>query len=609
MTFKDVKLITDMTGGVNSKQRPTKIADNQLVSIVSMDFDANSLRRAKGYTKLGTEDDASLTGKTLYKHEILSGTDILIKSIGTYLKFYDTVDDEWYLLTNSTFTTALRWSFTSFNGYLYGNNGTDNWVFLNGSARSTLASQITTGATTIDLATGTGGRFPTSGTLMIQNEVITYSGKSSDQLTGVAGVLTTHIADTTVILRLDSSTYSSLSKGKEGKFTSAFHSNRRYFIDKDNPRKLWHSKLADNTNPETDLINFTVAGTGSGDAGYGFAPDELVAIKEYINGNNSSILACFCTNGNVYAFVVTDGASTTTNVFVPTRTMNSYPVNSQMVAVSENDLVMVDQFGHARTLGYGDVNTPLKVQTISTLIEPSLEATTWDEGCLDYFNRRIWIGGISESGGETNDVYYYHDANYTAWGSYGHWDVIDFAQYNGWLYGLSAVTGDVWKLLDGYAVYSDDADENYEGDYRSEAITKEYHFEQPHKYKQLLKIRADGFITSNADVYLDVYLDGALFNTFLISGDNTDILGAVPNVAVGSIVFGQGVFGGGLPEGSTRKEFVAQLQLNVIQSFLKVQFRIRMDGRNIDFELTNMSVFAKELGSEQWLTNKILTPV
>lgn len=604
--FKDVLVISDLTGGVNSKQRPTKILDNQLVSILGFDFDANSLRRAKGYTKVGTESDNTLTGKTLYTHQILSGTDVLIKTIGTYIKYLDTVDNTWYKLTDATFTANKKWSFESFNGYLYGNNGTDNWVFWNGSARSTLTSNILVGAITIDLASGEGARFPTSGSIMIQDDVITYSGKSSDQLTGVAGVNSNHSAGSTVILKLDSTTYSALEKVQEGKNNIAFHSNRLYYISATNPRKIVHSKLADNVNPETDLINFTVAGSGAGDAGYNFAPDELVCLKQYINGNNSSILAVPCKNGKVYAFAVTDGASTTTSVFIPARTMNSYPINSNMITVAENDLAIVDQFGHCRTLGYGDVNTPLTVKTISQFIEPSLEGTDFDDGCIWYHNRKLWVGGASTVGG-TNDIYYYHDANYTAWGAYGHWDAIDFADYNAEMHCLSAVTGDVFKLHDGYSVYVNDADENYEGDYYSEAVSKEYTFEQPHKYKQALQFRADGFISSNATTYLDIYFDGALYSTYLISGNNTNIIGSLPNVAVGTIVFGQGVFGGGLPGGSTRKEFVCQLSLPAIKNFLKVQFRLRMSGKNVDFEMTNLTIFAKELGKELWLNNKIIT--
>lgn len=604
--FKDVLLISDLTGGINSKQRATKIADNQMVSIVGFDFDANSLRRAKGYTKFGTEDDSTLTGKTLYKHEILSGTDVLLKTIGTFIKYYDTVDDEWYKITDSTFTADLKWSFASFNGYLYGNNGTDSWVYWNGSARSTLSLDLAIGGATITLATGQGARFPNApGTVMIQGEAVAYTAVVGDTLTGCSGSAVIHTTGSTVVLKLDSTTYSALEKIKEGKNNLAFHTNRLYYISATNPRKILHSKLADNTNPETDLINFTVAGSGAGDAGFGYAPDELVGIKEYINGNSSSIAATFCKNGVVYAFAVTDGASTTTNVFVPTRTMNSYPISSNMITVDENDLAIVDQLGHCRTLGYGDVNTPLTVKSISQLIEPSLEATYWDEGCVWYHNRKLWLGGATIDGG-TNDIYYYHDGNYNAWGAYGHWDAVDFAEYNAEMYCFSAVTGNVFKLHDGYSVYVDDVADNYEADYYSEAVTKEYHFEQPHKFKQALQLRMDGFITSNCETYLDMYLDGGLFGTWLIDGDDTDILGSIPNVAVGTIVFGQGVFGGGLPGGTIRKEFYAQLTFPTIQNFLKVQFRLRISGRNIDFDMTNLSIWAKELGKELWTKGIII---
>lgn len=606
MSFKDVQLITDLTGGLNSKQRPTKIQDNQLVSMVGFDFDANSLRRAKGYTLFGTENDSSLTGKTLYKHESFTGEDMLVKTIGTVVKYYDTVDDEWYHAGLATFTANKKWTFTTFNGYLSGNNGVDSWVFWNTYAISTLASEITTGSTTIDLATGTGNvRFPSSGTVMIQGDEIAFSGRTGDQLTGVTGIATTHPAGSTVVLALDASTYSSLEVAKEGKHTSAVYKNRRFYISGVNSRMIRFSKLADNTNPETDMMNFTVAGTGSGDAGFNFAPDEMVSMTEYTNSNEDSVLAVTCKNGKVYAFIVTDDGSTTTSTFKTIKTMSTFPINSSLITIADNDIAFVDQLGHCRTLSYGDVNNPLQVQTISFLIEPSLEATNWDEGCIQHHNRKLYLGGASLEGG-TNDIYYYFDANYQAWGAYGHWDAVDFAEYNSELYGLSTITGNVFKLNNTLSVYSDSVDDNYEGDYNSEAVTKEYHFGQPHKYKQSLLLRMDGFITSNAPVYLDMFLDGGLYGTWLIDGNNTEIQGSIPNVAVGNVIFGQGVFGGGLPGGSVRKEFVAQLALPTLKNFLKVQFRLRMSGKNIDFEMTNLSIWAKEMGKELWLKEKII---
>lgn len=597
--FKEYLLIRDLTGGINTEQRSNKIKENELVSIVGWDFDANTLRRAKGYTKLGTEPEDLQTGKTLYKHQKSDGTEILIKSIGTTLKFYDTVTETWYALTSSTFTSGLAWTFASAYGYLYGNNGTDNWVFWNANANTTTTTITLIGAVTIDMVTT--ANLAASGDIMIEGEIISYSGKTASQLTGVTGVDANHASGSTVIQKLDSSTYSSLDQAQE----IAFHKNRFYMIDKDNRTILRYSKLADNSAPETDIVNFTVVGSGAGDAGFQYAKDEMISIKEYINGNAAAVLIVFCKNGVAYVFTVTD-TTTTTSAFTPARTMGVYPLNVNAVTIAENDVAFTDQYNHIRTLGFGDVNTPIRVETISSKIEPSLEATYFQQICMAYHNRKLYAGGATVSGG-TNDIFYYHDSNYNSWGAYGHWDAICFAEYNGDLCALSAVTGNVWKLDDGYSVYVDDSAENNEGDYSSEAVTRSYDWNEPFQYKKLLKLRMSGFITSNAQVYLDVYFDGVLFTTFLISGNNTNIQGSLPEVAVGTIVFGQGVFGGSVPGGTVRKLFVAQLNFSEQSLFLQAQFRLRMEGKNVDFEMNDFAAWADEQDLDYWLPSKIIT--
>ncbi len=595
MKFEPVYAIRDLTGGLNTKQRANKIAGNQLQSNISMDFTANSLRRAKGYTLFGTESNDDLLGKTLYTHSILAGQKVLIKSIGTFLKFYDRVDGAWYKLTTATFTAGLRWSFDKFNGYLYGQNGTDNWVFWQGSTMTTIVGNITAATTIITLPSGKTALYPNAGTIMIQDEAITYTGKAGDTLTGctVAG---NHPDGSTVILSLDSSTYSSLAQANQ----IAFFRNRMYLIDTDTPTIIRHSKLADNTNPETDLVNFTISGGTAGDAGFGIAPDQIIAIKSLINGNNSSVLAAFCKDGNVYAFTVSDGASTTTNVFVPMRTMTTYPTNARMVTVVENDLLMADQLGHIRTLGYGDVNTPLRVETISQQIEPTLEALNFSNGAMIYEKRKKYILGMTPDG-NVNDLTLYHDSNYNSWGAYGHWDCVDLAEYDGALYGLSSITGNVWKLNSGYDANGDT--------YYSEAVTKDLEFGAPMVYKEVLKVRLSGLITSNCPAYLDFFLDNSEDPiSFLISGDNTRILGLEPNVAVGTVVFGSGVFGGGLPDGISIKEFFAQLQFTALRPFLKLSVRIRIDSSNVDFEVNDMVFWAKIQNENLWLKDKVLTP-
>lgn len=597
MPFEPLAHIQDFTGGLNTKQRPNKIAPNQSKSIISMDFSANSMRRALGYSKVGSEGDSArdnLVGKTLYTHKILAGVDLMVKSVGTYLEFYDTVDEKWYLLTDATFTAGLHWSFASFNGFLYGNNGIDDWIFWNGGATSTLVNAIAPGGTTIDLQTDHGGRFAASGTVMIQDEAITYTGKTGDQLTGCT-ITEAHAAGSTVMTKLDSTSYASLRKVRDIKF----HQNRLYFIDYDVPTTIFHSKLADNTNPETDLLNFTIAGAGSGDAGFGIAPEELVALKQIINGNSSVMLASFCKDGIIYSFNVIDSATgTTTNAFIPARTMNTYPQAKQLIADAENDVAFVDRLGHTRTLSYGDVNTPLRVQTIADLIEPSLEVTDFSNGDVEYQNRKLYQVGKSENAA-TNDITFYHDSSYTSWGAYGHWDVNSLAIYNDDLYGLSSISSSVWKLNTGY---------NANGNtYYSEFQTGDITWGYPLQYKTASKIRISGFITNNCKAYLDVFFDNsANFLTFEISGNDTNIIGNAPNVSVGTVVFGEGVFGGGLPGGTNRKEFWAELRLNDIEHFLKMSLRLRIDDKEVDFEANDIVIFAKLEGSEVWEDQRVL---
>lgn len=50
---------------------------------------------------------------------------------------------------------------------------------------STLDGDITATATTLDVASGDGAKFPSSGTIIIGNEIISYTGVSTDTLTGL----------------------------------------------------------------------------------------------------------------------------------------------------------------------------------------------------------------------------------------------------------------------------------------------------------------------------------------------------------------------------------------------------------------------------------------
>lgn len=580
-SFDDKVKIREFDGGINTKQRKNKIDKNQQSSLINMDFSANSARRAKGYERLASaDDDVDKSGKSLYKHTILDGQEVLIKVIGGIIKYLDEVDDKWYRIIDKTYSKRKRWAFETFNGYLYTNNGEDNWIRWNGSARSRNQNKLDSNSTKIELKSGHGSRFPGSGTVLIQGLEIDYSSKNGDELEGI-NINQTIETGNTVILQADDS-FDSVPKAKD----LAYHNARMYMIEEDNSNIVRHSKLADNKNPEDDLIDFNIAGSGTGDAGFGILPDKAISLKEYIEGGDSSILAVLVKNGVGYSFSVTDSGNTTTNNFIPLRTMNTYPAARQMAIIAENDIAIADNVGHIRALGYGDINTPLQVRSISEEIEPSIESIDFSVGDMVYYKRKLYVAGANKTT-DVPDTVFFRDAQYESWGLYDHWDVISFAEYKDKLVGLSTIDGKVWELEKGYSADGKP--------YSSEMVTKEFDFKRPHVFKEAIQLRLTGLITETTKAKFEVFFDNENDpTTFIIDGSKDKIiLSSDPNVAIGNVVFGEAVYGGGLPGGTSRREFYGQAVLNSNDPFLKTSLKIRLDGSSIDFELNDLSMFVK----------------
>jgi hypothetical protein len=86
--------------------------------------------------------------------------------------------------------------------------------------------------------------------------------------------------------------------------------------------------------------------------------------------------------------------------------------------------------------------------------------------------------------------------------------------------------------------------------------------------------------------------------TFLIDGDNGDITSALDNVSVGTVVFGQGVEGGGLPEGVVRKRFRATLIVNDLTWFYLLNVVFENNQSDVDFALDKMLFWAEVVDAD-----------
>lgn len=583
MAYNPVKRLTLFNGGANTHYFPDDIADNQSPNPRGIELVGSGFRKARGYTPFGSEADVSDIGFKLYNHRIAIG-ELLIKTIGSTVKMYDAFTDAWQKITLATFTPLRRWWFASFNGYMYGGNGVDNFVRWRASAYSTLNGAILIGATTIDLAPGTGVKFPTSGTAIIEGDEFSWSGKSTDQLTGVTGVDANHASGSTVVMALDSSTYSTAPKGSVG----LFFKNRIFVRDDANPNFWYHSKLADNTNPEDDLANFTIAGSGAGDAGYLILPAPVLGATVFITGGNEAVQIVFCADGISYAINVLDSGGATVGTATPFKVLGADLVDQECLAITENDLNLMDTQSNIRAMGYGEQSTTLKTARLTDDVNNYLKTLDFVGGNMAYFDRVLYTNGKQNGANQCNFTLakFTNPDGYTF---YDHWNINSLVEWKNRLYGLSSLSGKVYRMNDGY---------NADGS----AIPMFYplkHFNAglPLTLKMTDRLYISGYISSNCELFVDVYVDNdASPLTFLIRGNDTNVTDALNGVALGTVVFGEGVFGGGLPDGVATRPFFVSLPFTdqLLARYYNLLINFRNAQKDVDVAVDKVLIFAEQ---------------
>jgi len=586
MPFQPLALFADWSGGANTEDFSDRIAKNQSPYPLNVEFFATYFRKARGYVAFGTEPDTGVLGFSLFNHRILSNEEVLIKTIGTKLKFLDEINDTFYPISSTTFTTDLRWWFASFNGYLYGGNGTDNFFRWRGSAWGELSGAVLSGAATIDLVAGEGARFPASGDGFIEGDTFSWSGKSTDQLTGVTGLGSNHPSGARVVMAADTSTYSGNPKGSIG----AFFRNRLFVRLDASPNFIYFSKLADNTNPEDDLANFTIAGSGTGDSGFIPLPAAMVGLRVFITGGNDPVLVAFCADGIAYSVTVIDSGSTTVGTATPFKVLGEDLVAKSMTTITENDLMAVTGKGTLRALNYGENSTTLKTTRLSDIIQPTTDAIDFSDGAMIYFNRDIFIQGkVNDS--DANNFTIVKHTNPNAFAFRDYLAMNDFVEWKNRLIAISSINEKTYEIG---TVYNADG-----GNIRASYPTHMEDFGAPLLFKNLKKIRVSGYFTTNCQLYFKVYFDDSTSPfTFLIAGDNTNVVSTADNVAIGTVVFGGAVVGGNLSGAGTLNSFIADLNIPDMDYFRKMSVVIENNQADVDFAIDKMLAWAERASAD-----------
>lgn len=142
----------------------------------------------------------------------------------------------------------------------------DSLIRASNSARSTLSGSITTGATTITVVST--ASFPVSGAVMIDSEIIFYTGKTSDALTGVTR-------------GADSTTAASHASGAavRGVITAAHHNTLSSAV------RSVEGKVG--TGESAPVANKVLVGTGPGTSAWGTVPTGAMPSDPNFSGNAS----------------------------------------------------------------------------------------------------------------------------------------------------------------------------------------------------------------------------------------------------------------------------------------------------------------------------------
>jgi hypothetical protein len=591
MPFSPLEINTLWDGGANTRQLNDAIQKNESPYPLNVQFEGKKIAKAPGYSVFGTETDSTLVGYNLYNHRVLSTEEVMIKVIGTKVKYYDEVTSTWQLLSSTAYTTGEKWWFASFNSYLYGGNGTDSLQRWPLGSWATLANPVLIGATTIDLEAGTGQRFASTGSGLIEGDTFAWTGKSGDQLTGVSGITSDHIAGRR--LTVEPTAYASAPKGSLG----CFYRNRLYIVPTDTSNFVNFSKLADNTNPHDDLVNFTVTGAGSGDAGFFIADATVLDLRQYLTGGNDPVLIAFCANGTTYVLSVSDISSVTSGIIVPFKVDMEDIAGKNLSAVTENDLIFVGKSGAMRAVTYGESSSILKTSRLSDEVMNVFSKLESSNGDLEYFDRRLFMT-CKKDGASENNFVVMKDTNPNGFLFWDYYNANCFCEWKDRLYFLSSVNGNVYKMFDGRSAAGSIIASSYP--------TQATDFNAPLILKLLSRIRLQGQISEGCILNIEVYFDDSLMETFSISGSDTNIIAASSGAAIGKVIFGTGSHASGDSNVPIRKNFVAEWNMKSYKYFYKVNLEYSNNQSDVDFLLDKQLLFAEVANQDTIFSNKIL---
>lgn len=559
---------TKIDNGANATGQNTEVNDGDRISI-----------RKFGYELVGAATTTPGAITSLHTFRLRSGENIMMRTHGTYIEYYEEGGDTWETL-NSTSTSGAVFDFADYNintdlqSYVYFGNAVDNFMRWTGN-HSYFTIAPTSTATT--LFVNNAANFPASGTIVYCGTRIAYTSHTTNTIVvGSAHACAVNRGVAQVIEE-----YPTNPKGN-----IYLNANNRLFIAgiASTSQAVYFSKYADATDYLSAAIVSTSTATTAGIFNLGEgggAVTGMVLDEQSIYILKKSITYRATLSDSFYTLVPLkpfDGKSQTTG-----------SINSKTVFTGSNGVFFVSPDKQIMSLARIQAIDYPQISPISEIIKPTAESLDFTSSTGIFWRNRAYFSAKSTES-VINDATLIFNQRIGAWES----PMIglnpsDYTIYDDGtgenLYFGDASVANVYKITDTAL----DNELGVTANYR----TKRFDFGLPSQQKEINNVFIEGYITANTNLTISMLIDEDGFTniyTTTINGNETGFqYDATPFNLFGFHPFGYQVFGSS--DQSESKKFRVYLNKSVRAiPFYNVQFEFASDGEGQSWEILNYGV-------------------
>lgn len=586
----------DKFDGYQTKADPSKVSDGanpQGQNTVINDGDRISVRDF-GYDLFpsGTASTTVNPVTSLYTFRKRDGENVLIRSDGSILRWYDENQNVWETLATG-YTTGKEFGFADFNinsdlqSYVYFGNSSESSGRWNGAHTNINGAVSASDATiTVDSAVGFDNA---PGYVIYCGQRQVYTSKTNTVLTMDAGANTVTCADNKGITQAPTST-SDVPRGNL--FMVA---NNRLFVAgvTSTPQAVYFSGytnaanfgvttstiLTDTTAESPGIFNLAEGGGGV----IGMVQDEnaLYFFKKSI----------------IYRATLTDALYTLTALksFDGGKSQTTGAVSSKSIFAGGNGIFFITPDKQIMNLSRIENFDSPQIIPISDSIKPTINTAVFTSSTGIYWKDKAYIAAKTDSSSAVNDVIFVYNFRKGAWESpvtgwnVWTWSIYDDGAGDDLYYGHA-------RTADTYVLSSIPLDDIFgvTANWRS----KQFDFGIPHHQKEIENIFIEGYIADNTTLSISLLLDEDGYTQTY----TTDLLGTETSFLFNSPVFnlfGLTQFGtqrfGTNDDASGKKKFRVYLNKNFKRApFYNAQLEFASDGENMQWEVTRFGMQVRE---------------